>query len=181
MKNNKLILLLFAIVALIQLATPLHMAWRWENILQTGQQFYWQTAPVDPYDAFKGRYIDLRFKETTGPLADNSNLVYGQTAYAAIAETEQGNAYISSVSTIKPVHGPYLKVKVQYVEGNTVHIELPFKRYYLPEGMATAAEAAYREKADQTGMAAVRIKDGYAVIEQLYIDGQTLVEYLQNN
>lgn len=181
MKNNKLILLLFAIVAIIQLATPLYMAWRWENILQTGRQFYWQTAPVDPYDAFKGRYIDLRFKESVGPIADNTNLVYGQTAYAIIAESEQGKAYISSVSTSQPDQTPYLKVKVHYIEGNNAHVELPFKRYYLPEGMAAAVETAYREKTDQTGIASVRIKDGYAVIEQLYIDGQTLVEYLQGH
>ncbi|MDD4600684.1 hypothetical protein SDC9_20831 [bioreactor metagenome] len=181
MKNNKLVILLFVAVAIIQLAAPLFMAWHWEDVLQTGQRFYWQTAPVDPYDAFKGRYIDLRFKETSGPVLDKENLEYGQTAYAVIQANADGQATISGVSAKQPTAFPYVKVKMLYIENNTAHVELPFKRYYLPENMATAAESAYRESAGKTGIAAIRLKDGYGVIEQLYIDDKSLEDYLSEN
>lgn len=179
MKNNKL-LLLFAVVAIIQLATPLYMAWHWEDILQTGQRFYWVTAPVDPYDPFKGRYIDLRFSANTAPLIHNQQFDYGQTAYALIAEDATGKAFISSVSATPPAAGPYVKVKIAYVQDQTAHIELPFKRYYLPEQLAPAAETAYHNNAGQNIVAAVRLKDGYGVIEQLYIGDMTLTDYLNS-
>lgn len=178
MKNKKL-LLLFASVAVIQIFTALYLAWQWEDILQTGQRFVWVTAPVDPYDAFKGRYIDLRFKETSGPIIDNASYNYGQKAYALIGENADGKAIIIGVSAKQPEGIPYVKVKVNYTEGNTTHIELPFKRYYLPEGMAAPAEVAYRESAGETGVAAVRLKNGYGVVEGLYIGEKTLEEHLK--
>lgn len=178
MKNLRL--LLFTLVALIQLSVPLYMAWHWENILQAGQPFYWQTTPVDPADAFKGRYIDLNFKAAAGPVAPGSVLHYGQTAYALIAQDQAGRAVISQVSATQPPNQPYVKVKINYIEENTIaHVHLPFKRYYLPEALAPAAEAAYQKNTDNT-VAVIRLQDGYGVIEQVYIGDQTLADYLQN-
>ncbi|MCX7780911.1 MAG: GDYXXLXY domain-containing protein [Negativicutes bacterium] len=177
MKNNKL-LLLFAVVALAQTFTALHMAWQWEDTLRTGQRFVWETAPVDPYDAFKGKYIDLRFKETGGVIIDGAQFTYGQTAYAIIGENAEGKAYISGIASKPPASAAYVKVKVLYTEGGKTHVELPFKRYYLPENMAAPAEIAYRENAGKTGIAAVRLKNGYGVVEKVYIGDQTLEEHL---
>lgn len=179
MKNKKLLLGLFIGVAVLQLAMPLYMAWRWENILQTGQRFYWQTAPVDPYDAFKGRYIALGFKETTAPLMDNDNLNFGQKAFAIIQENAEGKAYISGVTAKEPEQGAYVKVRVYRDGQNKIHVVLPFNRYYLPENLVPAAEAAYRGSAGKTGVAAVRIKNGYGVVEELYIGDKTLYEFLR--
>lgn len=178
MRNKKLVLLFIAI-AVIQLFTVLYMVWQWEDILQTGQRYYWATAPVDPYDAFKGRYIDLRFKAASGPPYDNASFNYGQTAYALIGSNGDGQAVITGICANKPAGSPYIKVKVSYTENGTVHVELPFKRYYLPENLAAPAEAAYRESAGKTGVAAVRIKDGYGVIEELYLGDKTLTDYLK--
>ncbi|MDF2874860.1 MAG: hypothetical protein K0R22_1543 [Sporomusa sp.] len=181
MTNKKLLLSLFIGVALLQATVPLYMAWRWENILQTGRQFYWQTAPVDPADAFKGRYVELRFKEDTGPIIDQNNLLMGQLVYASIAENAAGKAYISGVSVNRPEQGPYVKVRAYANGQNTAHVTLPFTRYYLPEELAPAAEGAYRESAGKTGVAAVRIKDGYGVVEQLYIGDKPLYEFLRQS
>lgn len=177
MKNKKIILLFIA-VAVIQIFTALYMAWQWEDILQTGQRYYWVTAPVDPYDMFKGRYIDLSFKETSGPPLDNTRFSYGQTAYAIIAENAEGKAFITGVSSQQPANQSYIKVKAYYNENGNIRVELPFKRYYLPENLAAPAETAYRESAGKTGIAAVRIKNGYGVIEELYIGEKTLREHL---
>lgn len=177
MKNKRLMLGLFVVVALLQAAAPLYMAWRWEDILQTGHRFHWQTAPVDPADAFRGRYIDLRFKEDTAPVT--GDLITGQQVYALIAENAEGQAYISAVSVNRPAQGYYVKVRAYAKGPGTAHVTLPFTRYYLPENLAPAAENAYGESAGKTGVAAVRIKDGYGVVEQLYIGEQTLYEFLR--
>ena len=181
MNNGKrpLPLLLFALVCLIQLGAALYMAWHWEDILRSGQRFYWMTAPVDPYDAFKGRYIDLRFKEDSGPVTDGSAFVYGQTAYARIGVNNEGHAVILGISAQPPAGQPYIKARTSYTQGNKVHVLLPFKRYYLPEDMAVPAETAYRQNAGKTGIAVVRLKDGYGVIEDVLIDNHPLRDYLK--
>lgn len=180
MKNRKWVFGLFIVVALVQVTVPLYMAWRWEDVLRTGRQFYWQTAPVDPYDFFKGRYIELRFKENSAPLSDNADLA-GKPIYAIIAENAEGKAYISGISANRPAAGYYVKAQAYGNGSNTVHVSLPFTRYYLPEDLAPAAETAYRKNTGiQTGVAVVRIKDGYGVVEQLYIGDLTLQEFLQS-
>lgn len=173
-------LLLFVAAVVLQLATPLYMAWHWENILQTGEIFYWQTAPVDPYDAFKGRYMDLQFQQAAVPPPDDTEWRYGQTAYALIDRDSQNHAYISGISRSVPSSAAYLQVKISYIQDHKIHVDLPFKRYYLPENLTTAAETAYRKHVGESAVAAVRIKDGYGVIEQLYIRDQPLSEFLQN-
>lgn len=169
---------LLALVALFQLAAPLYMAWHWEDVLKTGRIYYWQTAPVDPFDILKGRYVDLWFRDITGPVAGESELMPGQTAYAAIREGADRLAYISEVGTTPPV-GDYVKVKVNYVQGGTAHVALPFKRYYLPEELAPAAEDAYRKSAGREAKVAVRVKNGYGVIEELYIGEKTIYQLLR--
>ena len=180
MKSKKR-LALFTVVAIVQLFAVLYMAWQWENTLQTGQRFLWETAPVDPYDAFKGRYIDLGFKESSAPVADGSHLSHGEKAYAIIDENEAGMAYISSISAQPPPGKPFVKVKVYYVDRGKAHVRLPFRRYYLPEHLAAPAEIAYRESAGKTGVAAIRLKDGHGVVEELYISDKTLEEYLRTS
>jgi len=182
MKKNKLLFRVFIVLAIIQLAVPLYMIWRWENILQNGQQYSWATAPVDPYDALRGRYVDLRFKEMEGPILDNAQLHSGQTAYAMIAEDHNGYAFISGISDSHPEGNAYVKIKVSYVQGdNIAHFMLPFKRYYMQEDLAPVAEQAYRKSAGRSAVVSVRIKDGYGVVEELYIDGQPIYEYLRIN
>ncbi len=44
----------FVLVCLVQLAAPASMIWRHERTLANGLPFKFQTAPVDPYDAFRG-------------------------------------------------------------------------------------------------------------------------------
>ena len=180
MKSKQLVVKFFVVIAIIQLAVPLYMVWRWEDILQNGQRYSWVTAPVDPYDAFRGRYVDLRFKEASAPLVGNAILNYGQTAYAIIGEDQKGYAFISGISELRPEGNSYVKINVSYVQDQIVHFELPFKRYYMQEELAPEAESAYRKNAGKEATVSVRIKNGYGVIEQLYIGNQTIDEYLRS-
>jgi uncharacterized membrane-anchored protein len=175
----KTMLLLFLLVVILQLSVPLYMMWHWENVLNTGRPFYWVTAPVDPYDLLKGRYVDLGFKEQKGIVLDDEKFQSGQKAYALLTERD-GKAVISSISASQPDNDVFVRVTIQYVENNVAHVSLPFKRYYLPENVAPAADIAYRKSAGKDGVALIRIKDGYGVVEQLYIGNKTIYEYLQS-
>lgn len=182
MNNKKLLFKFFIVLAIIQLAVPLYMVWHWEDVLQTGKQYTWVTAPVDPYDALRGRYIDLRFKEMTGPIIGNAQLNSGQTAYAMIAEDQKGYAFISGISVVPPGADSYVKIKVSYVQdGNIAHFVLPFKRYYMQEDLAPIAEQAYGKSAGKEATVLVRVKDGYGAVEELYIGDQTIYDYLRTS
>lgn len=179
MLRNKRSMLLFSIVAILQLLVPLYMVWHWENVLNTGRPFYWETAPVDPYDMLKGLYVDLGFKEQKGKILDDARLEYGQKAFAVVAE-QDGKTVITGISIRQPQDDAFVRVTVQYIENGIAHVSLPFRRYYLPEGLAPAAERAYQKSAGKDGRALIRMKDGYGVVEQLYIGNQTIYEYLQS-
>lgn len=181
MKKEKLRVGLFIAVAILQITVPLYMIWQWENVLSGGREYYWRTAPVDPYDALRGKYVHLSFTEIKGVIADGVSLEYGQGAYAKIEVDEGGYAYISQVSTGKPTEGEYLKVKIEYVKDNMAYVQLPFTRFYMREDLASLAERAYRESRGKNGAVAVRIKDGLGVVEELYIGDKTITEYLQEN
>jgi hypothetical protein len=64
-----------------------------------------------------------------------------------------------------------------------VEVALPFDRYYLPEDLAPAAEQAYRTLASREpgptrAWVDVRVRDGHAVLEELYLDGVPVREVL---
>ncbi|HWR40336.1 MAG TPA: GDYXXLXY domain-containing protein [Patescibacteria group bacterium] len=180
MKNSKVVRGIFIMLALLQLSVPLYMAWRWEDILQTGTAYQWRTAPVDPNDALRGRYIDLRFKETKGPVKSSDEIHQGQTVYALLGKDGDGFAYITGIGPQPPAAGDYVEARAGYKTGGGLwSITLPFKRFYLREDLAPEAEKAYQRSADKGGKVTVKIKNGMGVIEQLYIGEQSIEDYLR--
>ena len=66
MKKRKLLITSFILLCLVQTAVPLSMIARREFTLRNGRVYKFKTAPVDPYDAFRGRFVALAVP-TTGP------------------------------------------------------------------------------------------------------------------
>jgi uncharacterized membrane-anchored protein len=176
--KNRLIIGLFFCVISIQIITPLSMIIRRESVLKNGEQFKFKTAPVDPYDAFRGRYVALRIEEDNVPAPKEPRLNHGQTVYALINTDEQGFAKFTAVTAaIKPQGKSYIQAKVRYVSADKVHLDLPIDRYYMEEKAAPEADRIYREHSarnKQDAYVTVRIKDGFAVIENLYVGGQRI-------
>ncbi len=170
---------LFVVLAILQVSAALYMVWRWEDILQTGQSYRWQTAPVDPYDALRGRYVRFSFKGIKVPLVGEAVPGVGQRAYALIGRDEKGYAVLQGVQSERPRKGEYVRVKVQQVSAGFVSVNLPFDRFYLEESLAPEAEKAFRAAAGQESSVAVRIKNGDAVVEELYIENIPLLDYLK--
>ncbi len=181
MTKRRVVVILFAVLAAVQLAAPLYMAWRWEDILQTGVAYKWRTAPVDPFDALRGRYVDLRFKDTRGPAAPGENFQYNQTVYASLGTDADGFARITAVSAAKPAAGDYVAARAGYYTAATGlwTVTVPFKRFYMREDLAPLAEKAYQRTAGKDAVVTVRVKNGLGVIEQLYIGDRTIDEYLR--
>ena len=52
---------LFVVLALAQLYFPASMIWEQQKTIKGGKAFRFETAPVDPNDPFRGKYITLEF------------------------------------------------------------------------------------------------------------------------
>ncbi|MEM6841874.1 MAG: GDYXXLXY domain-containing protein [Bacteroidota bacterium] len=187
MLNKKIILILFILLALIQLYVPAKMILSREEVIASGSEYKFKTAPVDPYDPFRGRYITLNFQEIKVPVADLSDWKEGDDVYAVLGTDEEGFAIFTEALKSPPdADQDYLATQVEYMVENEekgLLLILPFNRYYMEEFKAPAAEQAYRDAGNSTGREAyalVMIKEGEAVLKDVLIDGVPIREYVEN-
>jgi uncharacterized membrane-anchored protein len=169
---------LFVAMALLQLAAPASMILSHERTLAAGAAYKFRTAPVDPYDAFRGRYVALSFERSEAKLAAGVSASPGQTVYATLEISDDGFAKFGVAALAPPKDLPYLKVKAGYSSGDgAINLQLPFDRFYMEETKAPAAEAAYRahnRQGAQDAYVVVRVRDGGGVIEDLYVGGKPI-------
>jgi uncharacterized membrane-anchored protein len=173
-------LLALLVLASVQLGVPASMIYKRESVLRHGRVFKFQTAPVDPVDAFRGRYVALSFQANTAPA--NEAFPTGTQLWAVLSEDENGFAKIERVSR-SPVDGDnVMPVTVRWSSESSVNVDFPFDRYYMEESAAPRAEAAYRENSRQTNQNAyvtVRVYRGTAAIEELYVGGKAIRDFLR--
>jgi len=177
MKHWRLIVLL--LVALAQLAVPGSLIWKREQTLRRGSAWKFRTAPVDPVDAFRGRYIALEFEIETHEIPAAPTVEYGDSVFVTLWTDAEGFAEIDQVTTARPAGDDYVMARL-----NGKRISLPFDKYWVTERDAPAAEEAYRAQSrrdKRNAFVTVRVFRGDAALEQLYLDGQPLGEYLRAN
>lgn len=179
---KKRLLALFALLVLVQLAVPAGMILRRELTLATGETFRFRTAPIDPYDPFRGRYVTLRLEAATSPAPPGESFRAGEWVYALLGEDAEGFARFTGITRSRPEGGAWLRVRVVYGGGDgTVHLKLPFDRYYAEESAAPQIERAYwrhSRRESREAWVTVRVRAGRGVLEELYLDGLPVGEYL---
>ncbi len=170
----------FILMVCAQLAVPASMIYGRETTLAQGEQFKFRCAPVDPYDAFRGRYVALSIQ---GNAATDStgHIRPGQKAYALLERDEDGFAVVTDVLTAPPERGPYVQVTTGHAMQGGRRLNFPFDRYYMNEELAPLAEQAVRGFRSDTVEAwiSVRVRKGNAAIENLYLNGLPVEEYLR--
>jgi uncharacterized membrane-anchored protein len=186
MNSKKIILPAFILVALAQLYVPAKMILDREVVLLTGTGYKFKTAPIDPGDPFRGKYITLDFEEITVTIPNEQDWIIGETVYVSFTTDKEGYAKIKSVSLAKPVkEHDFLEAKVRYVTNNgsnKLTIDYPFDRYYMAESKAHDAELVYRRSlrdTNRTTFALVNIKNGNAVLKDVLIDGISIKEMVK--
>ncbi len=173
---------IFLLVAAVQLLVPGYMIHEQETTLREGTPYRFRTAPVDPYDPFRGRYVRLRIETSAAPAAPGEEISKGDRVYVLLGRDEEGFARLLSASRTPPAQGDYLRLKARYVSGSSVQLVLPFDRYYAEESLAPEIESAYRRNSrreSRNAFIAVRVRDGQGVIEELYIEDLPVREYLR--
>lgn len=188
MKNKYIVLIAFLAVAAAQLYVPASMVLDREEILENGKTFRFRTAPVDPNDPFRGKYIILGFTDNSFNMPGETDTSYDQDVYVRLAEDEAGFAVINQLSfETLPPNGDFVKAKLSSWNVNddttTFFVQYPFDRFYLEEYKAPKAEELYIESQRdslKTTWAVVKIKDGNAVLEDVMIDGVSVIELVRN-
>jgi len=184
MKNLQFSFALFAVLSFFQLAVPVWMIANREMTLRDGKQFRFRTAPVDPYDAFRGRFVALQVFQNFGTLSSREKLAANKKVFAQLGEDNDGFAKIIAISASRPPANDYVACRVNSLTDSLVYLQFPFDRYYMDEHAAPAAEAAYREHSRrevQEVYVTVRVRDGNAVVEELFIGGMPIREFLRKN
>jgi uncharacterized membrane-anchored protein len=175
--------ILFAAMVLAQLGVPAWMIAGSESALSGGARYQFRTAPVDPEDAFRGKYVALAFKQNSCEVDSGVMLRRGMKVYAVIGQDSSGFACVTGIARKKPAGGDFVRVTVEWQNGTSIRFRYPFDRYFMEEGKAPEAERLYREhsRVDEQGTyAVVRVKDGRAVIEDLVIGGAPVREAVRS-
>ena len=182
MKPKKILFIAFVVVVVVQLSVPAVMILKHEDVLQTGTVYKFKTAPIDPNDPFRGKYISLNFDDALTFYDSNENFNKQETAFVLLDNDAEGFAKIKAVLKQEPDNQQdYVKVKVYHAYGSNHHrirITYPFDKFYMEESKAPDAENRYRQsvgKPDKKpAYALIAVKNGTAVLKDVIIDGHSV-------
>jgi uncharacterized membrane-anchored protein len=183
MTAKRLRLVLFVILVVIQLAVAAGAIISSELALRSGEVFRFKLQPVDPVDAFRGRYVALRFVVDRAPVAEGLPYLNQQKVYVPLVIDEEGFADFGLVDLQPPAEGAYLRLRsgVQYQDEDgrpVLSLALPFQRYYMTEALAKEVDRSLWRRGQRPAWVTVRVRNGTGVIEDLYVDGRPVREWL---
>ena len=186
MYNKKILWIGFVLMLLLQLWAPAAMIFDRESVLKNGRSFKFRSAPVDPNDPFRGKYIVLRFEAATYRPPTPGQWEAGEKVFVQVKEDSAGFARIAALHKKMPEPAnDIIEATIDYVgydSSKEVFIEWPFKRFYMEESKAYPAELAYNKAAADTAQktfALVKVKQGTAVLENVYINEHPISYYIK--
>lgn len=199
---KKIAYMVLFVLVIAQLVVMFFMISSKEDTLDNGVSFNFRTRPIDPADPFQGRYIRLAIEERYVPvMAEDVGKLdrvgkYGRRnrskdikkAYITIANDTNGFAYFLNVSFEKPATNCYLETKNWWYCGSItsgvrqaehmISVDPPFNRFYMDEVKAPKAETAARRNTTNCWVA-VKVLDGKVVIDDVFIKGQPIADFVK--
>ena len=178
------LLIFFLAMCLSQWYVPGAMIVEREDILKNGRIFRFKTAPVDPSDPFRGKYITLDFEADVFKADEALKVERGDEVFVMVEEDSRGFARVKGVAQSLPEDATdYLTAEVSYKADDRIHLEYPFERFYLEESKASKAEQVYWEanRADsaQTAYAVVRIRNGKATLQDVLLNDRSIADIVR--
>ena len=183
MKRRLILVLFLAACAAQWIAASWKIVER-ELTLRRGDVYRFKTAPVDPVDAFRGRYVAVRVEENTVPFEGPWERKHDRWLFAELGVGEDGFARFVKLHDQLPLDTPGIRTRITSFndQEKKVWLKLPLDRFYLSERIAPEAERAYREHSRQEAQdawLAVRVWRGRAAIEGLYIGDRPILDVLK--
>lgn len=176
-----------------------------EITLRKGACVFFATAPVDPFDAFRGRYMRVSLPALSRHISE-TKFDAGQAAYAVIQCDSNAVGSIASLAAVKPADGVYMRMRVRWCSPEwqtvtnavgrsgkpevtsretgkyNVQFHPVLERFYVPEKVAPEVDAlafSNRGRTNQQARACVRIYKGEAVLEDIQIGGKPLLHVVR--
>jgi len=177
--------LLYAIVALVQVALVVVMVVDRARILREGAEVTLQTRPIDPRDFLRGDYVVLNYDISSvaaGELKDRPASGRGTVVYVKLAP--KGDGFHQAVS----VHGEPVAIAPgeALIQGRVargtecgatrrafcdrLQINYGLERYFVPEGEGREIESARNQ--GKVSIVAAVTSGGRAAIKRLLLDGK---------
>lgn len=178
---RRIALVIFALVALAQLSVPAWAVWMRTQTLHKGKLWKFRIAPVDPSDAIRGRYVTLSFAAEQVPRSEP--ILLETPTYAYLKTDSRGFAEVDQLSTTAALSDNVIKVTPGGWWNNVQRVKFPFERLWLDENVAPAADRIYARTSRQQSQnfyVTVRVYNGDAAVEQLFVDDQPLAEFLKH-
>ncbi|KAB8151718.1 hypothetical protein EZY14_017605 [Kordia sp. TARA_039_SRF] len=178
------IYLLFSLMVIAQIVASAQIVYKHEATIHSENVYKFITAPIDPSDPFRGKYIVLDFKMNSFT-TDDEDWDYGEKAYLYLEKDEEDYAYIDTLSKTKLANNPndYIIVETGSYYDGKIHFDLPFDTYYMKETKAYDAELLYRENnrrgEAQKVYATVYIQDETYVLTDVIIDGISIKDSVE--
>ncbi len=185
MKNKSIVIPGFVLLAFIQLAVPAKMISDQEDLLQTGKEYRFKTAPIDPTDPFRGKYLQLSFVADQIEVANPGIWHYNEKVFASLKTDKNGFAVIKGIANYPPDNGiDYFETRISNSSNNgPIAIYFPFDKLYVEESVAKDAEDIYRQVNTtdmKEGYAIVKIKDGKTALQDVEVEGKSIVEWAKD-
>lgn len=187
MTTNRWYALAFAGMCILYLSIPVLMIRQQESILKEGAVYRFALQPIDPPDAFRGRYLELNFNMPSFP-PPGELVEYGQKVFLTVTKDSVGMGQFETLYADPPHDTPdYVTARVGGTSSHEVYCFVPdeMRRFYLNEDLAPLADKWYADLLSRDDRKAVqvtadlRILRGKALIEQLYFEGVPVAEYIR--
>jgi uncharacterized membrane-anchored protein len=130
MNKRTAIVLFIALGIALQFAVPASMIAKHELTLRRGGAFRFKTAPVDPFDAFRGRYVALNFEALSAIRTDRDpGCKRGRRCYLILGTDTNGFAAVTGV-TNRPPAAPHLTATFQWTHEERIPTGVVKTNYY---------------------------------------------------
>lgn len=189
MFTKKWILILMALTALAQIGIPIVMVIDSEHILDDGIPNKIRTAPVDPNDPFRGKYISLDFENDYFVIEDDTDWKRNDLVYVLFQKDSFGFATIKAITKNPPSESRnYIKTSIQRVSYYSnrghyrVYVDFPFDRFYMEESKAPKAERLYNTGVRQDSAevyALLMVEDGNFILKDVFYNGISIGEMVR--
>jgi uncharacterized membrane-anchored protein len=173
---------ILVVLCLAQLAAAGSSIVKYETTLRSGALYRIRSIPIDPADAFRGRYVAVSPSITIpAPIdAETERLLLriqsGERGYVVLATDDEGFARVAQGDDLAIASAwPQWTATAQDATRTGYTINFSFDRYYMNEQAAPEAEnqfrAAARRNSASRAWLTVRVRNGAGVIEGLFVDG----------
>lgn len=182
--SKKVQIILYILAVILQLTVISSIIFKNNATVASGIELKIKVFPIDPYDPFRGKYVDLNVNNYVSK-QNGVDILKNSKVYVTLRTNPDGFSELDTAYITKPKNKPYVETvaaRDSYNPETSVYIDNPFKRFYIEEVYSEEAETAYRQNATEKDVyIKVKILDGKSVIEELYIENEPIKEYIDKH